>query len=64
VNSNGDLIAFAPETNSISTYNMHIYCEAEGGASLTTATKTLILGCDETIVTSTLKSNIDPSATG
>ena len=44
--SDGNLEAFAPVFDTVGTYELYIYSEAEGGASITTGTKTLELSCD------------------
>ena len=44
--SDGNLKAYAPIFDTLGTYELHVYSEAEGGASITTGTKTLELCCD------------------
>ena len=40
----------APKSDTEGTYELQIYSEAEGGASITTSMKTLELSCNETLV--------------
>ena len=54
VDSDGLLRAFAPDPLTISDYLFQIYCQADGGASITTSAillKSLEINCDETYLT-------------
>ena len=50
VGSDGEYQVFAPKFDTEGTYELQIYSEAEGGASITTSMKTLELSCNETLV--------------